>query len=168
MALIGIKSKVKRTNPKALKKIIEEMRRVESGPYVSVGVHGDAGEYPDGTSVYTVAMANEFGTENIPERSFMRAPIAEKRTLIGSWVKGFAKLIVESKETVAHALESIGFRVQVIVQNAIKSNIAPENAPSTIARKERLGVPQRTLIETGLLLRSIGYKVHRSSNEDAE
>lgn len=39
---------------------------------VTVGVHADAAPYPDGTDVVTVAASHEFGTDELPRRSFLR------------------------------------------------------------------------------------------------
>ena len=132
------------------------------GAYVTIGVHEDAGQYTEGShppSVVEVALWNEFGTSNIPERSFLRSAIDGNESLINSWLKEVCQKITFGEITVEKGLEIIGYRTQVLIQNKIKSNVPPPNAPSTVAQKQRDGVAPNTLINTGLLLRSITYKV---------
>lgn len=128
--------------------------------FVSIGVHEGAGQYEDGTSVVEVALWNEFGTRSIPERSFIRSTIDENESLIDSWRDEMLKKLISDDWTVEKALEAIGFRIQILIQNKIKSNVPPPNAPSTLKHKAREGTSGGTLIDSGLLLRSITYQVH--------
>lgn len=128
--------------------------------YVSIGIHEGAGEYPDGQSVMEVALWNEFGTETIPERSFIRSAIDQNEGKINSWRDEVITNIVEKGWTVEKALETMGFRIQLLIQNKIKSNVPPPLAESTAAAKSRRGRPTVTLIDSGLMLRSVTYKVH--------
>lgn len=128
--------------------------------YVTVGVHEDAGSYPGGSpTVAEVALWNEFGTRYIPERSFLRSTIDENSALIDRWREEAISKIIAGKWSVEKALEALGFRVQVLVQNKIRSNVPPPNAPATVAQKAKYGVPPQTLINTGLMLRSVAYRV---------
>lgn len=57
---------------------------------VEVGVPEDSGQYEDGANQVLVASANEFGTDTIPERSYLRSTMDEKRALhttvvVASW-----------------------------------------------------------------------------------
>lgn len=142
----------------ALAKRLKGMR----GAFVTVGVHEDAGSYEgnDAPTVAEVALWNEFGTTKTPERSFIRSAIDENEPLINQWREELINKIVNEGWTVEKALEALGFRVQVLIQNKIKSDVPPPNAPSTVAAKTREGVAQVTLQNTKLLLRSITYKVH--------
>lgn len=139
--------------------------------FVSIGVHEGAGEYESGVSVVEVALWNEFGTRHIPERSFIRSAVDDNEGLIDSWRDEALDKILKDEWTIEKALEAIGFRIQTLIQNKIKSNVPPPNAPSTVKRKQSAGVLGKevtegrtsTLIETGLLLRSITYQVHFGS-----
>jgi hypothetical protein len=149
---------------KMLAKIAEEY----GDAYVSVGVHtNENGDY-EGTNVTTaqVALWNEFGTTRpgakypTPERSFLRSTEREQRA---GTTKLQATLLAEcltGKMNPEKALKTLGTRLMFAVQNKIKSNIAPPNAPWTLRRKKELKQGTTTLIATGQLLRSIKFEVH--------
>lgn len=139
-----------------IQKILDQCR----GAYVTIGVHEDAGQYDSGVSVVEVAMWNEFGTTNIPERSFLRSTFDENATKINQWRELAIQNILTKGWSVEKALEMIGFRVMTLVQNKIKSNVPPPLAKSTAEKKLQNGIAPRTLIDSGLLLRSITYKVY--------
>ena len=128
--------------------------------FVTIGVHEDAGSYEGGgPDVVEVALWNEFGTTKTPERSFIRSAIDDNESLINGWREEIIGKIIHDGWSVDKGLEAIGLRVQILIQNKIKSNVPPPNAPSTLKQKSRDGVADTTLIHTGLLLRSITYKV---------
>ena len=128
--------------------------------YVTIGLHEDAGRYPQADlSVVEVGLWNEFGTENIPERSWLRAAISDNISEIKMLRVLAIKKMMTGEMNLQSALEMVGFRIQLMVQNKIKSNVPPENAPSTVAAKLRKGIAPNTLIESGLLLRSLTFKV---------
>lgn len=151
---IEIKEKNK-DSEKKLKDVFQKMGK----SFVTIGVHENAGQYEDGTSVVQVALWNEFGTEHIPERSFFRSTLDKHEDQINSWRKEAIEKIIDGKETPEHALESIGFKIRELIKNTILSNVPPPNADSTAAHKRAEGVPVRTLVETNLLLRSVEYHV---------
>jgi len=151
---------------RAWQKFRKEMKRIR-GAYVSIGVHENAGQYEDGTSVVLVALWNEFGTRqdgkvHTPMRSFLRSTIDENQQLIDSWRREAIEKIAKGEFDTVKALEMLGFRIRELVRNKIRSNVPPANKPSTIAAKRREGInpPDHTLMETQLMLRSIEYKVH--------
>lgn len=150
---------VKKDNSHSLMEILRHTKDA----HVTIGVHEDAGSYgtgKDAPSVVEVALWNEFGTRDIPERSFMRSTFDENVAKINQWREEAVKHMVMDGWSVEKALEMIGLRIQTLVQNKIKSNVPPPNAPSTAAAKTKEGVAARTLIESGLLLRSVTYKVY--------
>lgn len=144
--------------------LAKKLRQMKTA-YVTVGVHEDAGSYT-GTGknpeVYEVALWNEFGTRSIPSRTFMGTAIDENQTRINQWRDELIGKILDDGWSVEKALEALGLRVQILIQNKIKSNMPPPNAPSTVEAKRRKGVAPNTLQETKLLLRSITYKVYMS------
>lgn len=129
------------------------------GAFVTVGVHENAGTYQNGVSVGEVALWNEFGTENIPERSFVRSTYDENEAKIAQWTAELLAEVSIGLISMTKALETLGFRYQVLIQNKITSGPPPANAPATLAAKQRAGVGSTPLNWTKLLLRSIGYKV---------
>lgn len=165
-----IKTLIKKDDTKRIRKAVESAK----GAYVTIGVHDDAGKYSTSNApeVAEVALWNEFGTGTIPERSFLRSAIDGNEGKINEWREEAINNIVEGRWNTKKALEAIGLRIQILIQNRIKSNVPPPNADSTIAAKQRSGVAPKsgfnpeysgrtsTLIDTGLLLRSITYKVH--------
>lgn len=159
---------------------LEKIAKSTDGAYVTVGVHDDAGQYEGkqelqhvatrharkvfkmvnvAPTVAQVAAWNEFGTGKIPERSFLRSTLTEQTGNLARWRIEALRNIATNGWPVTKALEMIGLRLQVKIQNKIKSNVPPPNAPSTVERKKEKGIAPRTLIETTLLLRSIRYKV---------
>lgn len=158
---------------KGYKQIVSEFKKAKNS-YVTVGVHEGAGKYEDGTDVGLVALYNEFGTSHkgfkIPPRPFMAMAIDGGMSKINAWKEEAVGKIADGTFTAKKALEMIGFRTQVLVQNQIKANTPPPNAPSTVARKQNSGrLPKKlkkefsnrtsTLIDTGLMLRSVQFKV---------
>lgn len=130
------------------------------GSYVTIGVHEDAGRYSgsNAPSVVEVALWNEFGTSHIPERSFLRAALDENVALINNWREEAIGMLLQGAQ-VETALSMLGFRIMTLIQNKIKSNVPPPLAQGTVDAKVKDGVAPVTLIDTGLLLRSIAYKV---------
>lgn len=162
-----IRPKIKVTvKAERLKKLQAEFKK-SRGAYVSIGIHEEAGEYEDGVSVVQVAFWNEFGTEHIPSRPFMRAAIYDKVHLINEWRKEVLEKVVEGEITIKKGLEILGFRIRELIKNNIVSNMPPPNAPSTIAAKKAAGVAPRTLMNTTLLLRSVEYRVVMGGGEAA-
>lgn len=167
MIKVKVQTTLKSSNAKKLREVLKRSK----GAYVTVGIHSDAGAYEDGTPVFKVALWNEFGTKTAPERSFFRSTLHEKTEQINRWREEAIQNILEKGWTPERALEMLGFRVKVLIQNKIKSNVPPPNAPSTIAAKQHAGVSPKsgfkagfegrtsTLINSGLMLRSVGYKV---------
>jgi hypothetical protein len=160
-----IKASVKVKPSEAYKKFRKEMKKIK-GSYVSVGLHEDAGEYTSedgeatGVSVVEVGLWNEFGTEHIPARSWLRSTLYSHEGEINRWRSEVVKQIMDGKITVEHALSTIGFRLRELMRAKILSNMPPPNAPSTVAAKKRDGVAPRTLVHTGLLSRSVEFRVH--------
>lgn len=139
---------------------LREILKKTPNAYVSIGVHPDAGNYDDGQSVIEVALWQEFGTEDIPSRSFIRSTVDENGAKFNQWREEMIENIVNKGWSVEKALEAIGFRIQVLIQNKIKSNVPPQLADSTAKAKVAKGRAPVTLIDSGLLLRSITFKVH--------
>lgn len=139
-----------------------------------------------------VAVANEFGTDrangradsifddvapkgatqanagrgagvHTPERSFIRSTVDAKRN--GEWriyAEELRKQFVEGKMTTDRMLGLMGQRIKKDIQEKIRSMLPPPNAPSTIAAKGS----DHTLINTGQLLNSIDYEVHRKEENE--
>ena len=157
---------------KFARQLREELKKY-SKSYVTIGVHDDAGKYPDGTpEVFEVALWNEFGTKKTPERSFMRSAVDDNEGKINALREEAISNIFTKNWTILQALKFMGENIQLLVQNKIKSNVPPpygtgkgNASPEEIearqrAKAKKTGGQVNTLIESGLMLRSITYKVH--------
>lgn len=140
------------------KKIVATIQSVATS-YVTVGVQGDQAGQTDGKSGATlaeIATANEFGTDRIPARSFIRSTMDESRADIANVQQRAFAAVVTGQRSVHDGLSLIGMAAQAKIQAKISSNIPPPNAPSTIAAKGS----SSTLIDTGQLRQSISFEVH--------
>lgn len=143
----------------AAKKLADLRRRIESKKKVYVGLPQGSGGYDTGETVVGVGVANEFGTRRIPERSFLRVPLAANKDRINNAFKRQMPAVLRGDITFDKLLETIGQLGAGISQEAISAGISPANAPSTIAKK---GSGKNTLIDTGNLREKITYVVRDS------
>ena len=133
------------------KKVIADLREL-AGKVVVVGVVDP--------KVAAYATYNEFGTESIPQRSFLRSTYDEN---IAKWQSYFQKAlarVLAGSMQASVVLPRIGLDAQAAVRRKIASNIQPANAPSTIKKK---GGGKTTLYDTGTLTRAITYEVRNES-----
>lgn len=72
------------------KRIKREIAKMDSA-YVKTGIQQGTADYKGGVAATTVAMVNEFGSEDghIPERSFLRSSFDENATQYAGMMKGF-------------------------------------------------------------------------------
>ena len=141
---------------KAMKKKLKD-QGVSVGVQQSAGVHDES----DGVTVAQVGFWNEFGTENTPERSFMRSTVADNRQkyrqIMQKIVNKEVKLISTGKVSqFDRDLGRLGQVVQNDIQGKMVSIRTPPNAESTKAQKKGVGNP---LIDTGQLLNSIRWAI---------
>lgn len=123
---------------------------------VKVGLpKGGANPYPDGTSVIDVGVWNEFGTETIPERSFLRAGIREGAPAYRRLNRRNLIKMREGEKTSDQAMGELGLKAAGDVQEMVLDVKQPPNAPRTIARKGS----ENPLIDTGHLRQSITHEV---------
>lgn len=133
------------------------IKRVKTPGTVDIGVI-DAGIHSDsGLTVANVADANEFGTSTIPERSFMRTTLKEKKKQIIALQKKLLKKIQSGEMSTEQALGLVGEFTADLVSQKIVAIKSPPNAPATIAAKGS----SNPLVDTGQLKNSITYEVNR-------
>lgn len=109
-----------------------------------------------GDDLITYAAANEFGTDVIPERSFLRSTVDLHRSDYESALADAAGLLVDGDRARAEAeLQRLGLRAVGDVQTQIVEIRDPPNAPSTIARKGS----SNPLIDTGRMRQSVSFVV---------
>jgi phage gpG-like protein len=131
--------------------------RVKTPGTVDVGII-DAGEHPSGDiTVAGIGFVHEFGTAIIPERSFIRSTIQDKKKELIEFQRKLLKNIIAGKMEVNQALGLIGeFMADAITQKIVAIQ-TPPNEPATIARKGS----SNPLVDTGQLKNSITYEVNR-------
>jgi hypothetical protein len=129
-------------------------------PKIEVGIFEQDGAfvYADGSTAVTVldvAMWNEFGTGQIPERSFLRAWFDENQDKCRELVRRLLESVIAGTRTKEQALELLGVTFVGQIQKRIADGISPANAPATIARKGS----DKPLIDTGQLRSSVTHRV---------
>ncbi len=109
-----------------------------------------------------VAVANEFGTDTIPERSFIRSTFDTKK---GEWIAATDQMkmdVILRRRSSKQALGILGEMIKRDDQDAIRAGGLPyvPNAPSTIAAKTRDGKKgDHPLVNTAQMLNSVTYVV---------
>ena len=141
-----------------LDKVRAAMKKA-SGSAVKVGVLGS-----EGSDQVMIATWNEFGTETIPERSFMRSTMrAEQDKYTDAMAKGMER-VLSGKMSVEQVLGLVGLQVVSDVQKTITDLDDPPNADATIERKGS----SNPLIDTGRMRQSISFDVVNVKPEDRQ
>lgn len=139
---------------KALMRELDNARLVE----VAIGIH--EGSKNQDATIAEYAFANEYGTEKIPSRPFMRTSFDENVGKIQNDMEQQAGRVLTGISTIHQALSVIGMKQQDRTKRTISDrNFLPKNAPMTIAKKKS----QHTLIDTGAMLASVHYVVRPKS-----
>jgi hypothetical protein len=126
---------------------------------IEVGLWNDV-SYPDGLSVATVAALNVYGTKEIPARNFFTF----RREELSQRVKEIAIDIMRKSNRNLDAsgdIDKIGILAATFLKQAVTDLRTPPNSAVTIARKGS----SNPLIDTGLLRRSIKWKITEISYE---
>lgn len=135
--------------------------RVKVGVLASNGAqqHGDS----DAT-IAEIAACQEFGTETIPERSFLRAGLHTRVAELRATQAKLAKAFIEGKLDGKRALGLLGAWAQSAVKaQIVQHDIPPPLAAATIAAKGS----SKPLVDTGQLLNAITWAVD-SGDEGVE
>ena len=114
-------------------------------------------KYPNSNfSVVDVAWMNEFGTEKIPSRPFLKTGTRIAYELLRKDIARAVKKTNNGKD-LRKELKKIGEVARSIVQQTITEFSEPPNSPITIERKGS----DNPLIDTGLMRASVNYKVRK-------
>lgn len=135
------------------RRIMRDLRRSRNST-VEIGIH-EGSTTPEGLTIAEYAMYNEYGTDEIPERSFMRSTFDENlggfKTLIArQWGR-----FIRGESTIFRALSRIGMEHETQVKQKIRDLKTPPNAPYTIAKKRS----DNPLIDTSAMVNSVRYVV---------
>ena len=145
---------------RGMKKIMSSLGELTKTS-LNVGVFSDAinSKEKDTSYVADYAITNEYGSEHIPARSFMRSTIDEQGD---TWTNSLADAfmnVAKNGLNINKQLYKTGAVARNDIIDKIDSNINPPNAPSTIKKKGLL--KNKTLIDTGVLRSSIEAKIER-------
>lgn len=179
---------VVRATDRGMQQILERVAAAKKlGSYVRVGVVGKnaAAEHaptegePEKQPLTNAQLAaiHEFGTETIPERSFLRSATKENAAKYRElWRRGVQLALIEGRMGWPQVLQLVGLQAQSDVRAKITDGPFAPLAPSTIKRKLAKGAwkqavrkrrkqppvteQPRPLIDTGALRNSINFDTH--------
>jgi len=110
-----------------------------------------------GLNIAQYAAQNEFGTNEIPERSFMRTAIDENINVITTAMNQELGLVIDGNKTLRNAFDTVGLVITGLIQRKIREIRFPPNSPRTIAEKGS----SKPLIDFGAMIASIRHVVRR-------
>lgn len=162
------------------KAIIRELKVLENEPCIKVGLPKESDktkeEYKDGdagTTVLDVGVWHEFGTETLPERSWLRSSHDAQLSEMNALIKRVYIAVIEGRITVSRALGIMGIIAEKNTKKFISDNkVQPpskkgdfslvkfgkvSNANSKAPVKETKRTSFKTLIDTAQLLNSITF-----------
>lgn len=143
----------------------------------AIGFFSDS-QYPDGVPVAYIATIQEFGTDKIPPRPFMRPAMAKTKELTDT-MSVISRNVANGKTTYEQGLKQAGFVGEGLVSKAIAAVTSPALAESTIKwrmynkskdfnyhldkdsrrRKPDANVSVKPLVWTARMLQSVASKV---------
>ena len=137
------------------RRIVQELQRAESLAVV-VGVLQGSNN-GEGFSIAEYGAANEFGTDTIPSRPFMRTAFDENKPQIQSDMDRQFDRVVTGKATARQALTIIGQKHADRIKYTITGrNFIPKLAEATIKAKKG---STKTLVDSGALKNAIQISV---------
>lgn len=108
-----------------------------------------------------IAVWNEFGTEHIPSRPFMRDSVDKHKAAIEHMLTAQADALLEGAEA-REILSTIGLFQQDLIQTEIEQGSFAKNRKSTIEKKGS----DKPLIDTGTMKNSVHYWITKKGEED--
>lgn len=135
----------------------KSIRKLMKNMSVIAGLPKGSGSYQDGISIVEVGAINEFGTNKIPARSFVRVPIQNAKKSIFKLVALESKKLYSLKSSVSISLETIGIMMSDKMKESFTNNNWKENAPYTVEKKGS----STPLINSGQLRQSITFEVRK-------
>lgn len=139
------------------------LKALKNPPSVKVGILGKsaARKNGEGNNNPTVGAAHEFGTEKLPQRSFLRMPLTTKlkpeMESNGLFDREIIEEIINKKSLVGY-LSQIGATAVTVIKDAFASGGFGKWEPSNMKLKKN----HQTLVETQQLRDSITWEVNNS------
>lgn len=129
-------------------------REIHAAKHVTVLVGIQEGDNnPEGVSIAEYAAYNEYGTKNIPERSFVRSSFDERVNYYFQLMHRQYDAVKLGNKTIREALGFMGQTVETDIKQKIRDFKTPPNAAATIKIK---GV-DNPLQNNGHMLNSVRY-----------
>lgn len=108
------------------------------------------------TTVGEAAFFNEFGTVNIPPRSWLRAWVdGNRKRLANEQLRAYQQIVFPPFRNEVQTLNALGEKYVDEITGRIDAGIPPKNADFTIAKKGF----DHPLIDSGLFIKSITHRV---------
>jgi len=160
-------------NDKDEQRILREMSRIDNF-VVDIGIFGGTktsvktqsvklrgkkisvkSKQSTGIRIAEYATMNEFGTENIPQRSFIRSTMDENWGYYWSLSTKEVNRILTGRQRAKGLYVKMGIKIKGDIQRKITSLRTPPNHPMTIKAKGS----SNPLIDSGSMRMAIAYKV---------
>lgn len=137
------------------RRIIDNLR-ASNRQEVAVGIL-EGSKNGEGFNIAEYAAANEFGTDSIPSRPFMRTAFDENRADIAADIDRQGGRMMAGEITAHTALTIIGQKQASRIQNTITGrDFLPKLAEETIKRKKG---STKTLVDTGAMVNAVQISV---------
>ncbi len=112
-----------------------------------------------GISIAQYAAQNEFGTDKIPQRSFIRSTFDENETDINRAISAQIGKVIDQKITTKSALDKVGQYITIEIKRKIRAIVFPPNSPMTIALKKS----SKPLIDFGAMIDAIRHVIRKAN-----
>ncbi len=128
---------------------------------ISVGVHSSEANHThgsgEGLTIGDIATFHEYGTQTVPQRSFIRGWFDERQEFIAKTLRTQFQAVVDGKRPVEQAAERVALAFEGDVKQRILENIPPPLKPVTVKRKGS----SLALVDRGILRNAIRAIVKR-------
>ena len=138
---------------KGFESAINKMRK----SYVATGLPMESASsrvYGDGMTVLQVGAIHEYGTADIPQRSFVRLPFIIKADDVNKYIKKRMTAVLDGKETADKAMGLVALMTRNIITDAFQTGCWGQWPDITDATKARKG-SNMILVDTAILENSI-------------
>lgn len=158
-----INSKI--TGVNELKTELNKIMKSLDAPMVTVGIHEDAADPPEGEiNMATLGAVHEFGTEDVPARPWLQNGFdSGLKDYEGIIADGIDETVTEGAD-ITDALNQVGVFAVGRVQEFITELKTPALAPATVRRRKKGS--DNPLVDEGLMRGSINYKLQVAKPEE--
>ncbi|MCI9097728.1 MAG: hypothetical protein HFI95_16390 [Lachnospiraceae bacterium] len=136
-------------------KELRELSELEVG----IGFQRGTASRGNGTDITDIAMWNEFGTEHIPSRPFMRDSVDKHIPAIEHMLKAQEGALLNGASA-RKVLETVGVFQKDLMQTEIEQGDFVANAEATIKRKGS----DKPLIDTGQMKNSVNFWIQKKGS----